>query len=638
MGCLPTRVRTIVLAGVMTVLSSLLSASPASAAPQWTPPEVLGLQAGNVRMDVNTAGAAVAAWSTDGGVKASYRPVGRDWQRPVVVSAVPGDLRGAFVDDRGRATVVWWNEVAETVMVADRDSAGRWRPDDDAPSPTGCCWTGTPTAEADEAGHLLLTWTVANDLFGDDHDIFWRAPDGRWKPLAEGGGSRLPVTVDGGVATFAKGGDGIYTQTSTIGERQATAWERIWPGTDVRVLAMAQNSRGDLVLAALDGVTVDNVDRPDGTDAGSLIVLTKPAGEAWREALRADAREQALFPSVAIDKSGRTGVTYRRASDGALAVRIGHVRGDSEGVPTTLSSRVGGPAPMAFNPKGDAVVTWHTDGSGDDRPVFAAHRPADGAWQEPVRIGQRDTGGLAVHAYPNGMFTALFHDDGAAMWSDHVDDTAAPTVRMTKPGPRPVLGSRMRASWTATDNLAGVRDVDVRVRSAGRDGRFSSWATWLNDTTATSAHRRVVPGRTYCFSARARDRVGNVGRWSEPRCAATPVDDRAASASSGWSETRSRAAYQRTLTTTDRRGERLVLPGVRARQIGLVARTCPACGKVTVRHGGRLLGTVDLRSPNVRNKRVFVLKTYTTPRLGTLVVHVVSSGKPVHIDGFVAKR
>ena len=55
-------------------------------------------------------------------------------------------------------------------------------------------------------------------------------------------------------------------------------------------------------------------------------------------------------------------------------------------------------------------------------------------------------------------------------------------------------------------------------------------------------------------------------------------------------------------------------------------------------HGGRLLGTVDLSSRTVRNKRVFVLKTYTTPRLGKVVVRVVSGGKPVQIDGFLAKR
>jgi len=274
--------------------------------------------------------------------------------------------------------------------------------------------------------------------------------------------------------------------------------------------------------------------------------------------------------------------------------------------------------------------------------IYASHRPVGGIWSEPTVLASRDRNNWLRHTatgHPNGSFTVFFGPDESPMeFTDFVDDIVAPKVRMTKPGPRPVLGIRMRASWAATDNLAGVRDVDVRVRSAGRNGRFSSWATWLNDTTATSAQRRVKAGRTYCFAARPRDRVGNVGPWSAPRCAATPVDDRAARTTSGWSEKRSRAAYQRTLTTTDRRGERLVLPGVRARQIGLVARTCPACGKVTVRHGGRLLGTVDLRSRTVRNKRVFVLRTYARPRPGKVVVRVISGGKPVQIDGFIAKR
>jgi hypothetical protein len=383
-----------------------------------------------------------------------------------------------------------------------------------------------------------------------------------------------------------------------------------------------------------------------------IWTVTKPLGRDWQLPQSAVSTREGTETDKAVDRFEVAGdgtsdsvVWYDDDYDTPWVMRIFAATRNRDGAwgePTQISRGVTNTTvPSVTANRAGTLVVWASR-SDRTKDVHAVHRPVGGTWSDSTLLARRDRNTWLQHSavgHPNGSFTVFFGPyDGPTEFTDFVDDSAAPTVRMTKPGPRPVLDSRMRAAWAATDNLAGVRDVDVRVRSAGRDGRLSSWATWLNDTTKTSAQRRVGPGRTYCFSARARDRVGNVGPWSTSRCAATPLDDRAARTTSGWSKTRTRAAYQRTLTTTDRRNESLVLPGVRARQIGLVTRTCPACGKVTVRHGGRLLGTVDLRSRTVRNKRVFVLKTYNTPRLGKVVVRVVSGGKPIQIDGFVVKR
>ena len=114
------RMRAVAVAGVLVLLMSLLAAAPAYATQQWTPPEVLGVHVDDVDMDVNAAGDAVAVWTSERSVKASYRPAGRDWQRPVVIRRVPAgmptaQLVAAFIDDAGRATAVWAEDVVPPV-------------------------------------------------------------------------------------------------------------------------------------------------------------------------------------------------------------------------------------------------------------------------------------------------------------------------------------------------------------------------------------------------------------------------------------------------------------------------------------------------------------------------------------------
>jgi len=240
-------------------------------------------------------------------------------------------------------------------------------------------------------------------------------------------------------------------------------------------------------------------------------------------------------------------------------------------------------------------------------------------------------------AYPNGMFTAVFVSN-APLFSDHVDDTVAPTTRMVAPRTDFARSTRIPVRWRSVDELARVRDMDVRVRSAGHGGGFSTWSTWKHRTADTSAVFAAKPGRTYCFSARARDRVGNLGAWAGERCAATPIDDRALSSSRGWDRVDDRSAFLGTLTSAESAGDRVSLANVRATTLRLVVRSCPDCGTVRVFHGGRDLGKFSLASPRVHDKRVILLDEYSRVLGGTVVVRVVSSRKPVQIDGVVAAR
>jgi acid phosphatase type 7 len=198
------------------------------------------------------------------------------------------------------------------------------------------------------------------------------------------------------------------------------------------------------------------------------------------------------------------------------------------------------------------------------------------------------------------------------------------------------LTTRFLVSWRATDAGSGVASFDARVRRTGPDGTRYAVRSWLDGTTAGSARFRGLPGSTYCFSARARDRDGNMSGWSRWRCTALPLDDRALLQRGGWTHSRAPGFYLGTRSTASRAGARLVRTRLAARHLGLVAVRCPRCGVAELRWNGALLRRVDLSSDRWRAPRVVGKLSFARVRSGTLTVRVVSRGKRIVVDGLAA--
>lgn len=114
-----------------------------------------------------------------------------------------------------------------------------------------------------------------------------------------------------------------------------------------------------------------------------------------------------------------------------------------------------------------------------------------------------------------------------------------------------------------------------------------------------------------CFSARAYDRVGNLGARSNERCTTTPIDDRALRASSGWGHAKDAAPAGTDVARLRQRPGHPRWPQ-------------PRCLRPDV-------------TPHPE-KQVIVLRRYHGLRDGAIVVRVVSSGQSVQIDGFIASR
>jgi len=210
---------------------------------------------------------------------------------------------------------------------------------------------------------------------------------------------------------------------------------------------------------------------------------------------------------------------------------------------------------------------------------------------------------------------------------------APPTASLRAPSMPVQLPSRATVSWRtgAGAGNPAVANVQVSHRRAGINGAFGTPTTQTFPVATSSTSVSLRRGYTDCFKVRATDTTGNVGPWSPERCTASPLDDRALTASKGWKRTKATSAYNSTLTTTKSARRTLSRTGIRAARVGVVATTCRTCGKVTVKIGTKVIGTINLHSATTKHRRVLLLPAFT-PRTGKLTL-TTTSKQMVQIDG-----
>jgi hypothetical protein len=219
----------------------------------------------------------------------------------------------------------------------------------------------------------------------------------------------------------------------------------------------------------------------------------------------------------------------------------------------------------------------------------------------------------------------------------YVEDSTAPSGgKITSTLPTFSLVTPFTVAWGgATDSASGVKSYDVYVRTAHFDGSFGSGTPFKSTSSPGSDSFQGQPGDTYCFYVTATDNAGNTSGASANQCTAMPVDDAAlATSSGGWTRNTGQSGYyQGTSTSSSTNGASLSLAGVQAKQISLVATTCPTCGTVQVYQGATLLKKVRLVSKSVQTEQVIPVASFSTVHTGTVTLKVAGSGKQAIIDG-----
>lgn len=214
-----------------------------------------------------------------------------------------------------------------------------------------------------------------------------------------------------------------------------------------------------------------------------------------------------------------------------------------------------------------------------------------------------------------------------------------PKVAMVKPGNAWSTTTRLVASWRATDAVSIVTTKDVRYRRTSVAGAVSSgFVQWRTGTTANTGAVEVTPGATYCFATRARNEYDAVSKWSaQEKCTSVPTDDRSLAASGPWLRSGATSYLAGTYTSTTKQGATLISSSRAVSTVGVLALTCPSCGRVRVSIGGVVVGKISLTSASSARRLVFLPKL-VTQRQGKVTLTVVSSGKLVRIDGLATSR
>jgi hypothetical protein len=160
------------------------------------------------------------------------------------------------------------------------------------------------------------------------------------------------------------------------------------------------------------------------------------------------------------------------------------------------------------------------------RPVQLWVRPAGVVTWTQQRTGTTSaTGTVSLTAATLGTASVQLRYAGNASIASSATavrtctrDGVAPTVpSLTVTGSSSLRRAVVR--WSSRDTGSGVAAYQVRLRSV-TSGR-TNWTTWSTQawtTTSTRTWSSLARGRTYCWSVRAKDKVGLLSGYSLARC------------------------------------------------------------------------------------------------------------------------
>lgn len=194
-------------------------------------------------------------------------------------------------------------------------------------------------------------------------------------------------------------------------------------------------------------------------------------------------------------------------------------------------------------------------------------------------------------------------------------------------------------SFTPEDPVLASRTWSMALRASEPSVAFACLLD--RRTTPCRAGANSFTGlasRRHTFSATLVDRAGNVGS-GELEAAFTVADDLLGTPAqrTRWQVRRDAGAMGGSYLQTTQRGALLTVPGRAVRELRLLARTAPGSGAVRVRIGNGRWTTINLARSTDPRAQHQVRGGLVEPTSGLIQVQVVSSGKPVRVDGLVVR-
>jgi hypothetical protein len=250
--------------------------------------------------------------------------------------------------------------------------------------------------------------------------------------------------------------------------------------------------------------------------------------------------------------------------------------------------------------------------------------PSDGTFTVQISAGSMtDLAGNPVVA--SNMVTMVV--------DRHAPTTSAPTVSLRSGTTLNGSAVRVNLSWSGSDvGPAGIASYDV-----GRSYDGAAYQTIGSAVLGTSMAWSMVPGHTYRFEVRARDKAGNVGAWHAGASIKAALTQQTSSAVhfSGASTSTSYSLYSGGSERYLAAAGSSVSYTTTARSISFVTTVSPTRGSAKIYIDGVYQTTVDLNDPTTTYRFVAFSKTWSS--VGTHTIKVVSVGSPVprvDIDAF----
>jgi hypothetical protein len=508
---------------VAAALALMAAPGAAQAAPSWLAPTPLSIpsqDAGEQQVAVDAQGDATAVWVRSDGshnlVQASTRPAGGSWSVPATLSAAgqSADQPQVAVDAHGNVTALWErnNGTQDVVQVAVRPAGGSWSSPSSLSSPSVSAQY--PQMAIDPAGDAAAIW---QSFDGSSFSILatirragtsWPLPT----TLAAGSSTYAGATPDVGlddagdaVAVWYRAGGGQHQVVQSTVRPAAGAWGPVTNvsstthdaqqphvavdagGDAVALWEEYEDSTNNYAVQAATRATVNGIWQPPvdlsstGVNTANAQLASAPEGETVAVWARSD------------NFSGSVQSASRPPAGGWTAPV--NVSTDTTDTPAPL---------VAMDPAGDAVAVW-AGTTGANEAIFGATRPAGGAWQVPVGVGQSNSiVPPSVAVDPQG--------DAVAVWSSF-DGTLTTVEAAALDATGPLLkGLSIPATAVAGQPVAlGAAPVDWWSPLGATTWAFGDGASAAG---LSVAHTFAAAG-TYTVTVTGTDAVGNATSASQ---------------------------------------------------------------------------------------------------------------------------
>lgn len=288
---------------------------------------------------------------------------------------------------------------------------------------------------------------------------------------------------------------------------------------------------------------------------------------------------------------------------------------------------------------GSAPITFHVAAQADAITHCKIHEghlngPMYGTWVTPCRGNVK----LDVTGYASGLYTiqaTSHHKDAGDYVTSSTEfwiDFEGPEIALTTGGAF-TLDKTVDARWEALNEPTNNPTYERQIR---RGDVTHGLGQWLDrpDTSDQSMELTLDRGATACLRIRGTDALGNVGDWFDA-CVTRPLDERDLDGwqgrRSGWKAISEPNFINTTGLEATASGSRLVLDDARIDTIVVWGRKGPFSGKLEVKVGGKVVGTVSLHSKTPKRAVVF-REHFRSRQRGKVVLTVVTAGQPVTLD------